>query len=629
MVDIICRNSTLFDGSGKSPVIADVAMTDGKITAIGTHLESTHGAFEIECQGLWLMPGLLDIHTHLDLEIELAPELPEVVRHGTTTVVISNCSIGVTYGHQRRNGEDPIVDCFARVENMPKSVLSRVADACTWSDSQGYLHHLESLPLGPNVVPLIPHSMLRIEVMGLTASISREPTKQELAQMAQLLEAGMSQGYAGFSTDALPFHFLANTPNKKKKIPTQYARFPELSRLTNIVRRYNRVWQATPPKDDIFAAVRSFMLTSGRLYKQPLKTTVLAAIDLQTNRSAMYLCLLLSSILNSQVLKGNLRFQALSSSFRIWSDGAINPIADEVPEFRVLNELELDDRQGRARILNTPAWVKAFRKMWLKGKNGWSLARMLRRLRLEDVVLTRQLNDMIVAECPLTGWVGETLEAPYRRLLKYQASNGHNVSLHDEETKFFSSFPNPIKDDAAFFLHLLRAWDTDLRWETTFANRNAKTLRKLLFHNQTLPGFNDSGAHLANIGFYDGNLRALKIAQQEGLQQVSRMVHRLTELPAKFFGINAGLVYLGAQADLCIIDPVALAQWNPEKTYHFMHRPEFGCRQIVNRPDAVVRSVIIGGKMAWDNGTYSEEFGKTAYGRVIRAKDHAEEGSVR
>lgn len=628
MADIICRNSLLFDGSGAPPIIADVAVTNGKITAIGSHLEAACDTVEIKCQGLWLMPGLLDIHTHLDLEIELAPELPEVVRHGTTTVVISNCSIGVTYGHQRSNGEDPIVDCFARVENMPKPILKRVADACTWSDSESYLHHLESLPLGPNVVPLIPHSMLRIAVMGLTASISRKPTQQELAHMVQLLEAGMAQGYAGFSTDALPFHFLANSPNKKKKIPTQYACFQELSRLTNIVRRYNRVWQATPSKDNIFVAVRSFMLSSGRLYKHSLKTTVLAAIDLQTNRSAMYLCLLLSSILNSRIFKANLRFQALSSSFRIWSDGAINPIADEIPEFRALNELELDDRSGRARILNDPKWVKAFRKMWLNGKDGWSFRKILRLFRMEGVVLTRNLNDMIVAECPLASWIGDTLEAPYRRLLMYQAAGAHNAASTDEEEVFFSSFPNPIKDDAAFFLHLLRTWDTDLRWETTFANRNVKTLKKLLFHKQTLPGFNDSGAHLANIGFYDGNLRALKIAQQEGLQQVSVMVHRLTGLPAKFFGIHAGLVRPGMQADLCIIDPIALARWNPEKTYHFIHCPQFGCRQVVNRPDAVVRNVIIGGKVAWHDSGYSEEFGKTAYGRVIRAKDHPSEQNI-
>ncbi|KXV59324.1 N-acyl-D-glutamate deacylase [Acetobacter senegalensis] len=622
MVDIIFRNSILFDGSGSIPVVSDVAITDGKITAVGRNLKATDETAEIECRGLWLMPGLLDIHTHLDLEVELAPELPEVVRHGTTTVVMSNCSIGVTYGHQRRNGENPIVDCFARVENMPKLVLSRVADMCVWSDSQGYLDHLESLPLGPNVVPLIPHSMLRIEVMGLDESVTRHPTRQELARMEQLLEAGMLQGYAGFSTDALPFHFLANNPNKKKKIPTQYASFKELRWLTNIVRRYGRVWQATPPKDNIVAAVRSFMLTCGRLYRRPLKTTVLAAIDLQTNRSAMYLCLLLSSMLNSRILKGMLRFQALSSSFRIWSDGAINPIADEIPAFRALNELELDDRQGRLKVMNDPDWVKSFREMWLRGKNGWSLARLRRRMRQEDIVLTRNLDDMIVSECPLGNWDGETLEAPYRRLLASQASHGQRGPVNHAEAVFFSGFPNPITDDASFFLHLLREWDTDLRWETTFANRNSKTLRKLLFHDQTLPGFNDSGAHLANIGFYDGNLRALKIAQREGLPQVSCAIHRLTALPAEFFGINAGKVRVGAQADLCLIDPVALAQWDPESTYHFIYRNQFGCRQIVNRPVDVVKKVMICGKIAWNEGGYSKEFGAFSYGRVLRAKDH-------
>lgn len=623
MADSVYRNGFFFDGSGKAPVIADVAVEDGRIAAIGRDLAVGAGATEIDCRGLWVMPGLLDIHTHLDLEVELAPELPEVVRHGTTTVVMSNCSIGVTYGHQRRDGEDPIVDCFARVENMPKPVLKRVADACTWTDSQGYLDHLERLPLGPNVVPMIPHSMLRIEVMGLDGSVSGPPTPEELARMEQLLEAGMAQGYAGFSTDALPFHFLANAPNKKKRIPTQYAGFRELARLTEIVRRHGRVWQATPAKDDVFAAVRSFMLTSGRLYRRPLRTTVLAALDLQTSRSAMHLCLLLSSILNSRVLKGALRFQALSSSFRIWSDGAINPLADEIAAFRALNELELDDRPGRMRILNDPVWVESFRKMWLAGKGGgWSMARLRRRLRCETVVLSRRLDDMFVAECPLAHWVGESLEAPYRRLLAFQAANGRFPRARDAEAAFFAGFPDPIGDDAAFLLHLLRVWDTDLRWETTIANRNPATLRKLLFHDQTLPGFNDCGAHLANIGFYDGNLRTLKVAQREGLAQVSRAVHRLTALPAAFFDLNAGVARVGAQADLCVIDPAALERWNPEKTYHFLHRSQLGCRQVVNRPVGVVRNVMIGGRIVWEADGYADGFGERAYGRVMRAKDH-------
>ena len=169
------------------------------------------------------MPGLLDIHTHLDLEVELAPGLPESVRHGTTTVVVGNCSLGTAFGSQRRNGDDPILDCFARVENIPKSVLRKVVDRIDWDTTAGYLQHLDSLPLGPNVVPLLPHSMLRIEVMGTAAAVSRAPTADELRRMRALLETAMQQGYAGFSTDAIPFHYLANAPHTDKRIPGQHA----------------------------------------------------------------------------------------------------------------------------------------------------------------------------------------------------------------------------------------------------------------------------------------------------------------------------------------------------------------------------------------------------------------------
>ena len=58
-------------------------------------------------QGQWLMPGLLDIHTHLDLEVDLEPGLPEVVRHGTTTVLVGNCSLGTCFGRQQSGDAEP------------------------------------------------------------------------------------------------------------------------------------------------------------------------------------------------------------------------------------------------------------------------------------------------------------------------------------------------------------------------------------------------------------------------------------------------------------------------------------------------------------------------------------------
>lgn len=625
MNTMLYRNALLFDGRNRAPVVSDLEVRDGRVSAIGTGLAKRPDATEMDCSGQWLMPGLLDIHTHLDLEVELAPELPEVVRHGTTTVVMSNCSLGVAYGHQRRNGDDPIVDCFARVENVPKSVLRQVADVCTWRDSKSYLDHFDQLKLGPNVVPLIPHSMLRIEVMGLKASVTRQPTAQELDRMEQLVELGMQEGYAGFSTDGLPFHYLANQPHTRKQIPTQFASFKELRRLTNVVRRYGRVWQATPPKDNPLFTLRNFLLTSGRFFGKPLKLTATAAIDLFTNASIAKLGLFLSALLNSRFIQGHFRFQALSAPFRLWSDGVITPVAEEVPELRRLNELELDDRAGRLAILNDPQWVADFRKMWFKGKRGFSLATLQRLLKREHNVLNRRLDDMFIVDCPFKVWNGEAFDAPYQRLCLWQHSQGQSGAREASEAALFAGFPNPIGDDAAFFLHLLRAWDTALRWETTFANRDAAMLKKLLFHPNTLPGFNDSGAHLTNLAFYDGNLRTLKIAQEDGVAQVANAVHRLTQAPAEFFGLNTGALTVGAQADLCLVDPVALAQWLPNDSYRFEHRELFGCKQMVNRPQGVVRHVMIGGKVAWDGGAYTAAYGRETFGRLLRAHDHPAE----
>ncbi|MEM9622528.1 MAG: amidohydrolase family protein, partial [Pseudomonadota bacterium] len=248
--DVVVQNAKVFDGSGSPGRVMDVAFQQGKVAAIGQQLPTTQAATVRDAKGLWLLPGLLDIHTHEDLEAELDPGLPEVVRHGTTSVVVGNCSIGLAFGAQRTNDQDPIVDCFARVENIPKTILRRAADKATWDNPQAYLQHLDTLPLSANIAPFVPHSMLRIEVMGLQDSISRDPTDRELQQMVGILEEALQDGYLGMSTDGLPLHFLANQPNVKKRIPTQYAPFKEYRALTDVVRKYDRVWQMTPATDD-------------------------------------------------------------------------------------------------------------------------------------------------------------------------------------------------------------------------------------------------------------------------------------------------------------------------------------------------------------------------------------------
>ena len=311
--DLVIRNAKVFDGVADSGKAMDVAVRDGRIAALGEGLPQDAATENHDASGQWLVPGLLDIHTHEDLEVELDAGLPEVVRHGTTSVVVGNCSIGLAFGAQRTSVQDPIVDCFARVENIPKTVLNKTGEKATWDNPKDYMTHLDELPLSANVAPFMPHSMLRIEVMGLQDSITRDPTSAELKTMVGILEESMQEGYLGMSTDSLPLHFLANQPNVKKRIPTQYAPFAEYKALTDVLRRHNRVWQMTPATDDGRLTVQMFMLSSGRLYGQPLKVTALAALDSVNNRLTKIQALFFANFLNSKVMQGDFRMQALAA----------------------------------------------------------------------------------------------------------------------------------------------------------------------------------------------------------------------------------------------------------------------------------------------------------------------------
>ena len=126
--DLLIRNALVFDGSGATPRVEDIAIADGRIAARGAGLDPAGARETHDADGRWLMPGLLDIHTHLDLEVELDAGLSEVVRHGTTTCVVGNCSLGTAFGAQRRGDDDPILDCFTRVENIPKNILRRCVE---------------------------------------------------------------------------------------------------------------------------------------------------------------------------------------------------------------------------------------------------------------------------------------------------------------------------------------------------------------------------------------------------------------------------------------------------------------------------------------------------------------------
>ena len=622
--DMLIKNAKVFN-NGETAVIEDVAITAGRIVSRGQQINDQGASRVIDAQGLWLMPGLFDIHTHYDLELEIAPGLPESTRHGTTSVVIANCSLGLAFGAQRDGKFDPIVACYARVENIPKSVLTHCADNVSWSTPQAYLEHLDQLNLGPNVAVLLPHSMLRIETMGFEGSITRDPTHSEMQAMKDALGNALKLGYVGLSTDALPFHYLAAQPHCDKTIPTQFAQYQEIKALTEVVREQGATWQATPPKDSVIGTLKTFMLTSGRLHGRPLRTTVVAALDVANNWKLSRLAKILARLLNSSLIQGDFHMQALGARFKIWSDGAITPIAEEIPELRRLNETDLEDRAGRLSILNNPDYIKDFRAMWLKGKHRWGIARLKRKLNIEDYAFNRKLADMTVELCPQKNWQGMDFQSVFDRVVAI-TNDCLNEELSNTEQQLINSDFSQVRDEADFMLQMLRSFDTDLSWSTITANRDLKTVRELLMDPLLLPGFNDSGAHLTNMAFYDGNLRSLQMAATGGDVDLSYMVKRLTKDAADVFGVEGGTIYPGDVADLILIDPVQLSTYNGEQSVARVYREEFQTQQLVNRSDGVVNLVMIGGQTAYENNTFNSTLGVQPMGRLLRSAATAARG---
>lgn len=618
LFDTVIQNARVFN-NGEKPITEDIGIKDGLVVKRGQSLDIRGVKKVVDATGLWAMPGMFDIHTHYDLELEVAPGLPESTRHGTTSVVISNCSLGLAFGHQREGDIDPIVDCYARVENIPKSVLRACADKVTWNTPLGYLEHLEHINLGPNVVTMIPHSMLRIESMGFQASVTRDPSQSEVNDMQRRLREGLKIGYAGFSTDALPFHYLANQPNCHKTIPTQFAKYAEIKQLTQVVREEGLLWQATPPKDSPVNVLKTFLLSCARLHGKPLKTTVVAALDVAANRNLIKMARLLAWLLNTEFLGGKFYMQALGARFKIWSDGAVTPIAEEIPELRALNETDLEDREARTRIMNDPEYIRVFRAMWMKGKSGYGMARIKRLLRLEDYAFDRDMSGMTIDLCPLKAWEGLTFQDVFERVLESRRETPE-IELSTDEQEIVTKDFFWVSDDADFVLQMLRTFDTQMSWYTITANRDIKTVRELLMDPNLMPGFNDSGAHLTNMAFYDVNLRSLKLASQGGEQDTSYMVKRLTKDAADLFGVDRGSIYEGDVADLILVDPKQLENYDGEANVERIFRDEYQHDQLVNRSNGVVPLVLINGQAAWEADSFSDKLGQQKFGSLLKPK---------
>jgi N-acyl-D-aspartate/D-glutamate deacylase len=165
----------------------------------------------------------------------------------------------------------------------------------------------------------------------------------------------------------------------------------------------------------------------------------------------------------------------------------------------------------------------------------------------------------------------------------------------------------------------MRTYDKKFRFWVDVSNAGNRATLDILLNKNAMPGFNDSGAHITNMAFFDGNLMSLKLAQAQSLQTVSTIVKRLTREPAEFFGLDVGSLEIGAQADIVLLDPQALKTWDSNDSRVLQYRELFKHQQMLNRSDGVVTSVWINGEPVWQDGQATSALGGQRLGRALRA----------
>jgi N-acyl-D-aspartate/D-glutamate deacylase len=196
--DILLRGGLLLDGTGSPAVAGDVAIVGDRIVATGQFTTGSVGE-TIDCTGLIVAPGFIDLHNHSDDSI-LAEETrtaENYVRQGCTTLVTGNCGGGAV-------------------------------------DVARYLAEIDQRGAGTNIAHLIPHGSTRALVLGRRAV---DPSPEELAKLRALVDQGMRDGAWGMATGLI-------------YIPGAYAKIDELAALTEVVGRHGGIYASHIRSDE-------------------------------------------------------------------------------------------------------------------------------------------------------------------------------------------------------------------------------------------------------------------------------------------------------------------------------------------------------------------------------------------
>ncbi|MSQ89570.1 MAG: hypothetical protein EXR32_09890 [Betaproteobacteria bacterium] len=509
MHDIVIRNVLLLDGLGSAPKVGDLAVADGKISALGKNLGAAHQS--LNADGLALMPGIIDNHTHYDAQLTWDPLATPSPALGVTTAIIGNC--GFTIAPCRPAGRDQIMRNLTQVEGMSIEVL-RSGIVWDFETIPEYLAMLERRGVGLNIAAFAGHSSIRSFVMGENAA-RRTATDAEIDAMRRIVLEGVQAGAIGFATSTSPAH----NGEDGVPMPSRLADERELRALVGCLREAGRgVFMLTKGGQTKIAFLEELAAASGR------PVVVAALLHNSTNPGVVFddLDAIAAANGRGRRMAGAISCCPLSFDFTMRSPYPIEGL---------------------------DAWQPAL------GKKGEALKAVL-----ADPKFRQAIRDELARPAVFRIFNGEWDKVQVVETAK-------RANAHYEHHSLTDLARNSGKDPLDFWLDL--ALDEDLA--TVFVaqtlNSDEGALAKMLRHPASLVSLSDAGAHLTFFNDAGYGLHLLghwvRDLQVLSLEEAAR---RLTAHPAEVFGIQyRGALKPGYHADLLLFDPATVNRGPKER----------------------------------------------------------------
>lgn len=510
MNDLLIRNALLLDGLGAEPMRGDLAVRDGRIAAIGPECAAQDAREVIDADGLALMPGIVDSHTHYDAQLTWDPGASPSPALGVTTAVIGNC--GFTIAPCRASDRERIMRNLTQVEGMSLDAL-RAGIRWEFESVPEYLDLLERGGTTPNVACFVGHSALRSYVMGDDA-VERTASEAEVAEMRRLLLEGLRAGAVGFATSTSPAH----NGEGGKPMPSRLADESELRSLVGGLKE---------------AGHGLFMLTKGGQTRMDF----LESLAAQSSRPVVVAALLHNST-NPGAVFSDLDAIAQASARGHRLVGAISCCP-----------LSMDF------TLRSP--------YTFEGLESWQPALPLKGAAYAAKLKEKSFRDAVRAELA---------QPAHFRLFNGQWDQVEVVESRrkDCEQRSIGALARAAgRDPLDLMLDLALEENLDTVFNAMLLNSDEAAVAEMLRHPASLVSLSDAGAHLTFFNDAGFGLHLLgHWVRERGALTLPEAVRRLTSAPAQLFGIGGrGILKPGYAADLMLFDPKRVGRGPKQRVF--------------------------------------------------------------